>query len=109
MSEWDDNTNAESDSGLTEMEQLQMDRVTLDVAYNNAYLILSKQVTFDDLMASHFKNGDDAIMAFDPEKGPTQDELENMIEHFIDTEEYEKCAELNRVRNKAYPLTIFEA
>lgn len=108
MSNWEDN-NEEHENGLTEIEQLQMDMVLLDIAYNNAYLILSNQISFEELMVSQFKKGGDAIMAFDPDNGPKQEELENMIEHFISTEEYEKCALLKDIMNKAYPQTKNEA
>jgi hypothetical protein len=43
------------------------------------------------------------IMAFDPERGPKKEELENMIAHFIETEQYERCAKLTEILNKTYP------
>ena len=48
------------------------------------------------------------VMAFDPDNGPKKHELENMIDHWIDKEEYEKCQKLLGILHKAYPETIRE-
>ena len=47
-------------------------------------------------------------MAFDPDCGPKKHELENMIDHWIEKEEYEKCQKLLGILHKAYPETIRE-
>ena len=43
------------------------------------------------------------IMAFDPDNGPSEDELQNMIDHYIDEENYERCAKLQVILDKTYP------
>ena len=60
----------------------------MDKAFRNSFLIVSKKKSFDEVMKS--KNG--ALLAHDPEAGITDYEVENMMQHFVDEEEYEKCA-----------------
>jgi len=91
---------------LSEIEQMQLDAILLDTAFNNAWLILSGELTFDQLMVSEFKGGRELIMAFDPDNGPQLHELQNMLEHFIKSEEYEKCAKIRDIIEKTYPETI---
>ena len=37
-----------------------------------------------------------AVLAHDPD-GPTRDQVSEIIKHFEDREEYEKCAELKKI------------
>ena len=101
MSHWENEP--EHDEGLTEFEQMQLDQVILDTAYNNSYFVLTNQITFDDLLEKKFDKGHEAVMAYDPIAGPTQEQLENMIFHYIDSEEYERCAKLQKIMEKSYP------
>ena len=103
------NEEEEEEGGLTEMEQIRMDNIVLGVAYNNAWLVLSNQITFDQLVDKQFKDGEQVLMPFDVESGPKQSELENMIAYYIETEEYEKCNELKKILNDKYPSTILES
>tara|TARA_R100000742_G_C4267542_1_gene85741 strand:+ start:771 stop:1079 length:309 start_codon:yes stop_codon:yes gene_type:complete len=96
-------TPEEQDDIMSKIEQMQMDAILLDKAYNNAWLVLSGQITFDELLGLNFKKEESMIMAFDPENGPKQEELENMIAHWIDKEEYERCAKLQEILDKTYP------
>lgn len=93
---------------LSEIEQMQLDAVMLETAYNNSYLVLTNQITFEDLLTDKFTKGGEAVMAFDPTEGPLQEELENMISYYIEEEAYEKCAKLQKLVNKIYPQTINE-
>tara|TARA_R110002124_G_scaffold217426_1_gene383058 strand:- start:278 stop:586 length:309 start_codon:yes stop_codon:yes gene_type:complete len=93
----------ESDDILNKIKKEQLDDIMLDQAYNNAWLILSEQTTFEDLIERKFKTGRELIMCFDPDKGPTQNELENMIEYYVEVEEYEKCAKLRNISLRIYP------
>jgi hypothetical protein len=87
---------------------MQLDAVMLETAYNNSYLVLTNQITFEDLLTERFTKGGEAVMAFDPTEGPMQEELENMISYYIQEEAYEKCAKLQKLVNKIYPQTINE-
>tara|TARA_B100000497_G_C7487804_1_gene298870 strand:+ start:129 stop:455 length:327 start_codon:yes stop_codon:yes gene_type:complete len=108
MANWDDNSGEDNKNGLTEIEQMQLDAVMLDTAYNNSYLVLTNQISFEDLLTERFTKGGEAVMAFDPTEGPLQEELENMISYYIQEEAYEKCAKLQKLINKIYPQTINE-
>lgn len=108
MANWDDSAGEENKDELTEMEQMQLDAVMLDTAYNNSYLVLTNQITFEDLLSDRFSSGGEAVMAFDPTEGPLQEELENMISYYVQEEAYEKCAKLQVLINKFYPQTINE-
>ena len=87
---------------------MQLDAVMLETAYNNSYLVLTNQITFEDLLTDKFTKGGEAVMAFDPTEGPLQEELENMISYYIEEEAYEKCAKLQKLVNKIYPQSINE-
>ncbi len=108
MANWDDNSGEDNKNGLSEIEQMQLDAVMLETAYNNSYLVLTNQITFEDLLTERFTKGGEAVMAFDPTEGPMQEELENMISYYIQEEAYEKCAKLQKLVNKIYPQTINE-
>ena len=108
MANWDDNSGEDNKNGLSEIEQMQLDAVMLETAYNNSYLVLTNQITFEDLLTERFTKGGEAVMAFDPTEGPMQEELENMISYYIQEEAYEKCAKLQKLVNKINPQTINE-
>jgi|13_taG_2_1085334.scaffolds.fasta_scaffold09721_3 hypothetical protein len=70
----------------------------LNIAMNNAYDILMGDVTLDDLLTT--KEGS-VYLAFDPEdiqsdKG-WSDTINQLIDYFVELEEYEKCAELKSI------------
>ena len=52
------------------------------------------------------KFGLTALLAFDPTEGIRKHELENMIEHYVVEEKYERCAILKKILNEKYPETI---
>jgi len=107
MANWNDD-NEDKGGGLNEVQQMQMDAIILETAYNNAWMLLTGEITFDELMTSQFSEGRELVMAYNPDTGPKLEELENMIAHFVEEEDYEKCAQLRDVMNKSYPET-FEA
>lgn len=106
MAKWDDNHG--EDNGLTEIEQMQLDQILLETAYENSYLVLTNQITFEELMIQKFKVGHEAVLAFDPDDGPQLTEFENMLTFYIELEEYERCAKLRDIMHKAYPETVNE-
>jgi len=101
MGNWEDDHNEES-NGLTEIEQMQLDAILLETAYNNAWQVLSGKVTFDKMMQRQFSKGNELILPYDPENGPKKQELENMIAYYIETEEYEKCGKVNEIKKEKY-------
>ncbi|MEK6263689.1 MAG: hypothetical protein N2B06_02815 [Clostridium sp.] len=91
---------------ISEIEQMQLDAILLDTAYNNAWMILSGEITFQELISNQFKNGGEVIMAYDPEEGPTLVELENIIDFYISEENYQRCASLRDIMHIKYPESI---
>ena len=71
----------------------------LDRAMNNGYHILMGDITIDDLLSN--VNESKLYIAFDPDKLQKDDYwdsvINSMIDYFIETEEYEKCAELKKL------------
>jgi hypothetical protein len=104
MADWDDNGEKETD-GLSDIQQMQLDAIILDTAYNNAWMLLTGEITFEELISTQFSEGKELVMAYDPENGPKLEELENMIAYFVEEEDYEKCAALRDIMFKAYPET----
>ena len=71
----------------------------LDLAMNNGYHILMGDITIDDLLSNSSRQK--LYISFDPDKLNSNDYWDNiinsMIDYFIETEEYEKCAELKKL------------
>ena len=90
------------------VEEMQKEEEMLSTAFNNSYNYLTNKVTMDYVLhASESEFG--FVLAHNTHVGPTKMELENMILHFIETEEYEKCAVLKGILNKEYPESINES
>ena len=70
----------------------------LDEAYRNAYLIATGQLSVKELL----NKADDMIfLPFDPSAPETFAMIiDDVIQYFSDSEEYEKCAELVKVKDK---------
>ena len=79
------------------MVDIKMDE--LNTAMNNGYHILMGDIPIDDLVSNI--NKAKLYIAFDPDKLQSDDYWESvinsMIEYFIETEEYEKSAELKKL------------
>tara|TARA_R100000030_G_C3196974_1_gene109863 strand:+ start:160 stop:438 length:279 start_codon:yes stop_codon:yes gene_type:complete len=73
-------------------------------AMDNAYDFVTKRITLDDIYEKAEKTGriEDFYLPFDPIESDGRDEatLDLLIHHFISTEEYEKCQELQNIKNK---------
>tara|TARA_R110000744_G_scaffold104446_2_gene200007 strand:+ start:92 stop:388 length:297 start_codon:yes stop_codon:yes gene_type:complete len=70
---------------------------------NNAYLIITKRKTLDDIYlevdSGTYKN---FYLPFDPinDNGTDEGTLELLIDHFSISEEYEKCSELQKLKTQ---------
>jgi hypothetical protein len=66
----------------------------VDLAMNNAYAMLVGNKSIDELL------DEDEEMVLVPDPEITDEELsEDLIEYFITTEEYEKCAKIKDLMN----------
>lgn len=84
--------------GLSEMEQIEQEEELIALAFNNSYSIITKEVTFDELLIRN-EGAIDGVttVAHDVEDGPSKSDLENIIIYFQEKEEYEKCAVLHKM------------
>tara|TARA_R110002012_G_scaffold14544_1_gene59852 strand:- start:9923 stop:10213 length:291 start_codon:yes stop_codon:yes gene_type:complete len=76
-------------------------------AMDNAYSIITKRKTLDDIYYElEAEIIDDLPLPFDPieEDGRTPDMIDIVIEYFIETEEYEKCAELVKIKEECLKI-----
>tara|TARA_R110000744_G_scaffold245194_3_gene361964 strand:+ start:409 stop:741 length:333 start_codon:yes stop_codon:yes gene_type:complete len=109
---------------MSEIEDLEFDQQMLNSAMNNTYLILTGEATYEALLdkESMQRGSIDqhvaAALLFNPitddynPKFPhlhsTDDGIEmidSMIEYFVETEEYEKCAKLVKYKEKTNGTT----
>ena len=87
------------------LEDLEM----YNTAMENAYDIITKRKTLDDIYyALEEDKFDKFFLPFDPieEDGRSEDVIDMVIEYFIQTEEYEKCAELTKIKDKCSSTQI---
>ena len=78
-------------------------------AMDNAYNLITKRKTLDDIYLDLENDSiGDFPLPFDPivEDGRTDDIIDMGVEHFTHTEEYEKCAELVKIKEKWRNLKI---
>ena len=76
------------------MQREKYDSEILDEAMRNAFAIVTGKVTFELL----FSKLDQVALPFNIEK--EDPDYDAMIEYFIETEEYEKCAILTKLKNE---------
>lgn len=90
-----------SDESLNETLKLigEMDADELVAqAFNNSYDMITGSSNIEDIIINDNKNGNVITMlAHDIDEDPTNEDLESMIKYFESTEEYEKCAVLQKL------------
>tara|TARA_Y100000034_G_scaffold92194_1_gene111345 strand:+ start:935 stop:1297 length:363 start_codon:yes stop_codon:yes gene_type:complete len=79
---------------LTEVEEWELERKLMELAFENSFMVLTERTTFEELMYENHSVGKSSVLAHDPHEGVTCDELCNLLYHFEELEEYEMCAEL---------------
>ena len=87
------------------LEDLEM----YEEAMENAYLIITKKLTLDDIYIKFEEDGilNKFYLPFDPmeEDGRSTDVIDMVIEYYTGTEEYEKCAELVKIKNTCLKIS----
>jgi len=76
-------------------------------AMQNAYMIITKKKTIDDIYYDLQSDSIDRFpLPFDPimDDGRTPDIIDIVIEYFTSTEEYEKCSELVKIKSKCLKI-----
>ena len=87
------------------LEDLEM----YEEAMENAYLIITKKLTLDDIYMKFEEDGilNKFYLPFNPmqEDGRSTDVIDMVIEYYTGTEEYEKCAELVKIKNTCLKIS----
>ena len=87
------------------LEDLEM----YEEAMENAYLIITKKLTLDDIYMKFEEDGvlNKFYLPFDPiqEDGRSNDVIDMVIEYYTGTEEYEKCAELVKIKKACLKIS----
>jgi len=87
---------------MDEYKQYEEDLELYSKAMNNAYYLITKQRTLDDIYYElENKEISTFPLPFNPieEDGKSHDVLDVLIEYFTSTEEYEKCAKLVKIKD----------
>ena len=83
-------------------EKMEYENYIVEQAFENSYLILTKKNSFEELLDKQTKYGIKAIMIHNPEEDPEEDIYNDVIYYYEDLEEYERCAELLKLKNKMF-------
>ena len=88
------------------LEDLEM----YEQAMDNAYDLITKRKSLDDIYETFEEEGtiEEFYLPFDPilEDGRPADIIDMIIEYYTSTEEYEKCAELVKIKNECLKILI---
>jgi len=86
-------------NGLSESQRLEAEYLLLDKAFRNSFDIIIGKTTLKFIL----KADAGVILAHDPESpldtGRNLDSMQNMMDYFIEEEEYEKCAKIRDIMN----------
>jgi hypothetical protein len=93
----DFNENEEEYNGLTLQQKLILEDLIVETAFNNSFMLITKRKTFEEILDMKAVDGNSAVMAHTPEEEMPIESLENMMAYFVETEEYEKCAEIRDI------------
>ena len=106
---------------MNEIEEMEFDQRILRSAMENTYMILTGKATWDSLMdkvsmqPGSIDQHNDAALLFNPMSDDYNPEFphlhndinsnelfESMIDYYVESEEYEKCAEIVKIKEKRY-------
>ena len=75
------------------MEEDEYNEMEIQQSMRNAYILLTNKLSFEDIFEH---NGCD--LPFNIKEEITDNIIEDVIEHFCEIEEFEKCAELKKLK-----------
>ena len=84
------------------MAEFESDLEIFNEAMNNAYLLVTNKESMDLLYKALDKGIGNLALPFDPttHDGKSDDVIDMLLEHFVETEEYEKCSELMKIKSQ---------
>ena len=86
----------ENFDNMDEYEQAIIEQELLSNAFNNSFNILTKRKSMSEVV----EETGGLIIAHDPQRNLKVQDLLNMVDFFIEGEEYEKCAEVTKLIKK---------
>jgi len=83
------------------MAKFENDLELFNQAMNNAYLLVTNRTSIDKLMNALDRGVGNVALPFNPsaDDGKSDMIIDMLLEHFVSTEEYEKCSELMKIKN----------
>jgi len=84
---------------LSFQQKQDLEDLIVDTAFRNSFMIITGRSSIEKMFSeeSNDKATVQALCAHNPDEDPSMDTLENMMYYFVDTEEYEKCAEIRDI------------
>tara|TARA_R100000353_G_scaffold172163_1_gene137082 strand:- start:531 stop:860 length:330 start_codon:yes stop_codon:yes gene_type:complete len=101
MDNFDNFDDMDGMDGLTLSQKMEVEELIIDAAFRNSFKIVTGRRSLEQLLdkKSNDPNAMHAICAHEPGEEPSMETLENMMAYFVETEEYEKCAEIRDIIN----------
>lgn len=78
---------------IEQMHERENNEILLQRANNNSYLLVTGEKSLKEILG---RNEDQSFVCM-PDESPSDEDLQLMIDYFITTEEYEKCAKLRDI------------
>lgn len=83
---------------LGDIEKAEVAEKMLEKAYDNSFKIITEELTFDELLDNDIANNVEyTVVMHDVETGFNKETIEAMIDWYVESEEYEKCATLHEM------------
>ena len=87
---------------MSESEKYEVEQILIEKAFDNSYLVLTNKTTVEELLEKTSKFGMKAVTMLYPGEEPDEDLYDDIIYYYEDLEEYERCAELLKVKKKKF-------
>lgn len=84
-----------------------MGEIDVELAFYNSYRVVTNKITFEQLLDEDSNEGNNTVLAHDPNKEVTVDVIQDIIDYFVEYEEYERCAELKKEMDKKFSSQTF--
>jgi hypothetical protein len=72
----------------------------LDKGIINTFNLITGKLTYEEIISESKGPGGGTVFFVFPEDEPDNEDLDTMIEYFIEVEDYEKCSILKKLKNE---------
>ena len=83
-------------------EKAEYENYIVEQAFENSYKVLTRKASFEDLLDLKQEYGVKAVMIFNPADDADEDVYNDLIYYYEDLEQYERCAELLKIKRKVF-------